>query len=169
MNNNYGNPYSYGYSGTNQQQFGGNQLNPYYGQVNQPYQQYGQTNTYQNTLPQQQTSIRGRVVNSDQDIMPNEVPMDGSLILFPTSDYACIYAKQWDRNGNGIITVKYIPEVVQEEVKTEEVIPNEALVSINERLDEIQSMLKQRQKPYKQNHKNNQNGSNFYKKDVNDD
>lgn len=164
MNNNYGNPYSYGYSGTGQL-YGGNQVNPYYGQVNQPYQ-YGQTNNYQNTLPQQPASIRGRVVNSDQDIMPNEVPMDGNLILFPLSDYSCIYAKQWDRNGNGIITVKYVPEIVKEEEKVEEVIPNEALASINERLDEIQSMLKYRQNHRKQNYKNNQNGSNFHKKEV---
>ena len=72
-----------------------------YPQVNiqpTPYQQ-----------PQQRPSVlHGRVVNSVEEIMPNEVAMDGSVSLFPTKDYSHIYAKAWNSDGT-ITTVEFTP------------------------------------------------------------
>lgn len=170
MSNTYGNPYSFGLSGGNQNNLypnvGGNQV-PSYSSVggNQvpSYSSYGGNQVTPYGVPM---NIPGRVVTSDQDIVPSEVPLDGRLILFPVSDYSCIYAKQWDRNGNGIITVKYVPEIVQEEVA--EKASSVTLEQVSEQLNDIKSMLRHRQKPKNQNYKTNQNGSNYRKKDVND-
>lgn len=161
MSNTYGNPY-----------IGGNQINPYSnigGQQINPYSTFGgnQVNPY--TTPMM---IPGRVVTSDKDIMPSEVSMDGRLILFPLSDYSCIYAKQWDRNGNGIITVKYVPEVVHDEEENEKSTTFD-MASLHKQLEEIKKDIQSissryRSKPKNQRYKKNQNGSNYYKKDVND-
>lgn len=43
--------------------------------------------------------IRGRIVTSEQDIVPAEIPMDGSICLFMTEDCKKVIAKQWNSNG----------------------------------------------------------------------
>ena len=43
--------------------------------------------------------IRGRIVTSEQDIVPAEIPMDGSICLFMTEDCKSVIAKQWNSNG----------------------------------------------------------------------
>lgn len=43
--------------------------------------------------------IRGRIVTSEQDIVPAEIPMDGSICLFMTEDCKRVIAKQWNSNG----------------------------------------------------------------------
>lgn len=43
--------------------------------------------------------IRGRIVTSEQDIVPAEIPMDGSICLFMTEDCKNVIAKQWNSNG----------------------------------------------------------------------
>lgn len=76
--------------------------------------------------------------------MPNEVPMDGSVSLFPTADYSCVYAKAWNANGM-IDTVKYVPEKpeTQPPVQSQDV-----LTAILARLDNIERTLNKRNKPY---------------------
>lgn len=91
---------------------------PYYPQMPNQYQtqppipkldNIGQTQQTPNT-PQ---SIFGHVVNNESEIKPNEVPMDGSIALFPLSDFTSIIAKQWSQDGT-IKTLKFIPDVVKE-------------------------------------------------------
>lgn len=69
------------------------------------------------TTYQQPNYISSRLIKSLDEITPQEVPMDGSVSLFPMEDYSCVYAKAWNRDGT-IRTVKYIPEK-QEEVTQE--------------------------------------------------
>lgn len=76
---------------------------PYYppmgpfGQVQTPtVQPPAQPQQPQNTNP---SYVYGRIVESDADIKPSEVPMDGTLTLFPKSDFSCIYAKRWTKDG----------------------------------------------------------------------
>lgn len=82
--------------------------NPYmpsYTPVQQPNAMpttYGRPNTG-NSAP-----VRGRMVKSDTDISPSDVPMDGFSSYFPAEDGSCIYVKMWDNNGK-IQTRKYIP------------------------------------------------------------
>lgn len=60
--------------------------------------------SYAPTLP-------GRIIQSPDEIKVNEVPMDGSVGIFPTQNYSEIYAKAWNQQGT-IDTIKYIPEQV---------------------------------------------------------
>ena len=59
-------------------------------------------------VPNQIRPVNGRVVSSENDITPNDVPMDNTVSLFPTDDYSCIYAKQWTSDGK-IKTTKFVP------------------------------------------------------------
>ena len=79
------------------------------------------------------SSIPGRVVNTSDEITPQEVPMDGSVSLFPQSDYSCIYAKTWTKEGT-IATVRYVPEQPQENGE-----PKKS--PLEERLDRIEKQL----------------------------
>lgn len=74
------------------------QMYPTYPQF-QPMQTYNQPNQSVNR------TIFGRVINSENDITPNEVPMDGSISLFPLADYSKIFAKQWSQDGTIKTTV----------------------------------------------------------------
>lgn len=85
---------------------------------NMPYPNYYQPNPIQyqqNTASMNQPQpvripLAGRMVGNVSEIVPNEVPMDGSVSFFPQSDYSCIYAKKWNTDGT-IQTVKFVPVV----------------------------------------------------------
>ena len=91
-----------------------------------------------NNVPRQPTMIPGRFVNNPNEIVPQEVPMDGSVALFPVADGSRIYMKGWDNNG-GIQTRSYVLEGAGEQ-------PSDPLSLVMQRLDNIESMLK-KQKP----------------------
>lgn len=102
-------------------------------QMYQPYNQqtmYGQYNSYypyqyqqqrydpqqnqplfnqqQSIQPQQQAGLNGKVVQAVEQITANDVPMDGSVAVFPKQDMSEIYAKSWNADGT-IRTVVYKP------------------------------------------------------------
>lgn len=86
-------------------------------------------------------SIRGRMISDISEVVPKEVPMDGSVSLFPIRDYSCIYAKQWGADGM-IKTQKFIPSVETQTVNEREVNPVDILRSeVMSRLDDIQGMI----------------------------
>lgn len=95
----YGNYYLNGSVGTGYISTGSIQI-----PANQPNPFFNQPNRFQ--------SIPGRLVNNLDEITPQEVPMDGSVSLFPQADYSAIYAKTWTKDGT-IATVKFIPEQPQ--------------------------------------------------------
>lgn len=97
------------------------QMNPY--QISQTnsyvpqYQSYQQAyNPMQNIQrfqqPQQfeqmQQGIFGKVVQSQDSIVANDVPMNGAVAFFPKSDLSEIYAKQWSADGT-ISTMVFKP------------------------------------------------------------
>ena len=97
------------------------QMNPYQmPQANNyipQYQSYQQAyNPMQNIQrfqqPQQfeqmQQGIFGKVVQSQDSIVANDVPMNGSVAFFPKSDLSEIYAKQWSADGT-ISTMVFKP------------------------------------------------------------
>lgn len=97
------------------------QMNPYQmPQANNyipQYQTYQQAyNTMQNIQrfqqPQQfeqmQQGIFGKVVQSQDSIVANDVPMNGAVAFFPKSDLSEIYAKQWSADGT-ISTMVFKP------------------------------------------------------------
>lgn len=69
----------------------------------------GFNNFQRPTIP---AMIPGRLVANADEITPQEVPMDGSVSLFPQNDYSCIYAKTWTKEGT-IATMKFVPEQPQ--------------------------------------------------------
>lgn len=120
MSNNsyFGNPYTWG------------------GNYNPGTSYVPQTGDYsavnRSAVPPRFSSIPGRMVNNLDEITPQEVPMDGSVSLFPQNDYSAIYAKTWTKDGR-ITTVKYIPE--QPQATTEQKSP------LEQHLDRIEQKL----------------------------
>ena len=108
-----------------------------------------QSQTYQNPYVRQPNhfqSIPGRLVNNLDEITPQEVPMDGSVSLFPQNDYSAIYAKTWTKDGT-IATVKFVPEQPQMEPQKSPL--EERLDRIDQRFDKLEKMLSNRNKPKK--------------------
>lgn len=92
-------------------------MNPYQTpQMNSFIPQYGtyqQYNALQNVpryqlQPEIQQGICGKIVQSVDSIMANDVPMNGSVAFFPKSDLSEIYAKQWGADGK-ISTMVFKP------------------------------------------------------------
>ena len=116
--------------------------NYYYQQTPQQYMQNNLPNGQQVRIP-----ISGRIIGNVSEIVPNEVPMDGSVSLFPQNDYSCIYAKKWNTDGT-IQTVKFVPVVDDADLtKTSTNDFNVSLASdineISNRLSKIEELLTQ--------------------------
>lgn len=129
-----------------------------YGQVQPPYIPPVQPTRPQTVQPSTQMAntmnyISGRAVNGPDEITPQEIPMDGTLSLFPQVDQSCIYAKSWNADGT-IKTVRYIPEINNAPI-IDNVTPdiNDILQDIMDRLERIEKNTSYRRKPYNQ-HKN---------------
>lgn len=114
-----------------------------YGQTYPPYYTPSLPTQVQSSPPKQ-NSIPGRLVNNLSEVAPNEVPMDGSVSIFPTNDYSRIYIKAWQSDGT-IKTVAYAPIVSD---GTQE--PEDPTSAILERLDRIEKMVSRNsyKKPY---------------------
>lgn len=80
---------------------------PYAAQSGPVYQQ-PQGPTLQSMNQNQPTPIFGKWVDSPNDITPRDVPMDGTVALFPARNGDTIYAKAWDSTGN-IATIEFHP------------------------------------------------------------
>ena len=85
------------------------------------------------------------MIYSPDEIMPQEVPMDGSVSLFPMHDWSCVYGKWWTSNGQ-IQTVKFILEQPKKQIDESAV----SLTNISERLNKVERYLfknKHKQRP----------------------
>lgn len=98
-----------------------NPANPYLGNSGTGYMNNSSGTTQQTPgysgfnnfqRPVMPAMIPGRLVANADEITPQEVPMDGSVSLFPQNDYSCIYAKTWTKEGT-IATLKFVPEQPQ--------------------------------------------------------
>lgn len=107
--------------------------------------------------PQPVPSLSGRMVTNPQEIRPNEVPMDGSVSFFPSSDGSYIYAKFWGPDGN-IQTRVFVPE---QPISAEEPQGPSEFNQVMARLDKIEQMLANRgQNRQFYNNRNSQTQSN---------
>lgn len=86
-------------------------------------------------------TIPGKVVGQLNDIAPSDVPMDGSISIFPMQDESCILAKSWSTDGT-IRTIKYVPEKTQKE--DHQITPDKN-DEILDRLTTIEKLLNRRQ------------------------
>lgn len=149
------------YSYPSQQQNG--YTNNYAGTGNGTYNQ-GQMNMQNIQDPQNRqfnnqqfkpTYILGRMIKSEEDVVANEVPMDGNYATFIQEDLDTIFLKKWGRNGLiDTKTYKLIPE------NGSAIVQNASPDIYNEimsRLDNIEKCLKRRPQNKKPYNKNNQN------------
>ena len=139
------------------------QMNNYGQQYNpqQPYmdrlaglQQYQQTLQQpqmagtQMSLPNQPIGLNGKMVDTVEQITANDVPMDGSVAIFPTKDMSEIYLKSWTPNGT-IATVVFKPALdeqtnsvsAQPEMKIG--MDNEVTEVFMQRFDELKTKLEE--------------------------
>lgn len=79
---------------------------------NQNQQVYQQRPQQQNSQPPT-PAMQGKWVKAENDIVPMDIPQDGSVVVFPQTDLQVIYLKKWEGNGT-ITTVPYIPNVPQD-------------------------------------------------------
>lgn len=149
---------------TNGTNFNTSGFNPYtpnfYPTYTYPQIQPMQTYTSPSNHPVNR-SIFGRIVTSENDITPNEVPMDGTVSLFPMADYSKIFAKQWNPDGT-IKTTVFVMEVPQEESSRTPTFEEEVF----RRFDSIEKKLNNRGGKY---HKSYNNNGNSQTKDVSSD
>lgn len=104
------------------------------------------------TPPQQQqvpdVAVIGRYVTDISEVVPKEVPMDGSRMFFPMKDESGIYMKYWDSGGT-LREKRFVPEIEPNEVAS--VTPNSPVLTeetiapllapINDRLATIEQVL----------------------------
>lgn len=138
------------------------QMNPYQmPQVNSYVPQYQQAyNPMQNIQrfqqPQQpeqiQQGIFGKVVQSQDSIVANDVPMNGSVAFFPKSDLSEIYAKQWSADGT-ISTMVFKPiqndnpnKLSQDTEKLKIGLSDEATEIFNKHFDTLFSKMEELEK-----------------------
>lgn len=84
-----------------------------YNMGQQPYNQYANIGTmvrdqYMQSQPPQVT-ILGKIIQSPNDIMPGDIPMNGMPCFFPMSDRSAIFMKAWNADGT-ISTMRFLPE-----------------------------------------------------------
>lgn len=118
-----------------------------YGQQYNPQQPYMDRLTglqqYQQTLQQPQIQIQpqqmpiglnGKMVDAVDQITANDVPMDGSVAIFPKKDMSEIYLKSWTPNGT-IATVVFRP--VMEESNSSTSVHESLKVGLSDEVTEV--------------------------------
>lgn len=117
-------------------------INPnYYNQYQPSYMsQYNNPYSYQQQLqPQQQTLVNpvpssqgfvGRMVNNFDEIVANDVPMDGRSAVFLKNDLSEIQVRSWSNDGR-IQPITYKPILDQNGVQTENLSNNPQNVKID--------------------------------------
>lgn len=83
-------------------------------QGRQAVQQPIQPSAPQSQPQAQVPSMQGKWIKEEKDVVPMDIPQDGSVVVFPQTDLQVIYLKKWEGNGT-ITTVPYIPNVSQEQ------------------------------------------------------
>lgn len=78
-----------------------------------PRNQNQQQVQQQNPQSPQALAMKGKWVQTEKDIVPMDIPQDGSVVVFPQTDLQVIYLKKWESDGT-ITTVPYIPNIPQQ-------------------------------------------------------
>lgn len=118
--------------------------NPYY-QRYQPmeYQQSYPQNpqVYQQTYPQTSIGLQGKLVDSIQTARNMDIPLDGSISYYPTTDGSTIVAKQLMKDGSSKITI-YKPSETNEDLITGD-FKNDETNYIKEELKSIKTQIRE--------------------------
>lgn len=131
------------------QNTGGNTQSSPLGPVASRYPQTQQSMPSQPPL----TISLGRVVNSEEEISANDIPMNGSICLFLKRDLSCIYAKAWNNNFNIDSACYYLTPVPNQNNSS----ADDFQTQIFNRFDKIEAMLNSKQS-YNKDKQNNRSG-----------
>lgn len=104
------------------------------------------------TTPAPKQTIFGKIVQNESQITPNDVPMDGTIAIFPLQDFSRIIAKQWTPNGL-IQTLEYLPANAKDDNPT--VTLDDVMSHMDERLDQIEDLFTKPKQPVMRNSDNN--------------
>lgn len=96
----------------------------------------------QQPVMQQPAGLSGRFVQSAEQVVANDVPMDGSVAVFPKQDMSEIYAKQWNSDGT-IQTVVYRPVTTEQPKAADPAQDKFNYDAIMGRLDELSGKIDQ--------------------------
>lgn len=124
------------------------QGNPQMVQNQQPQQVFMQPQPLQSP-----SYIVGRFVQSPDDIKASEVPMDGTITVFPLLTGKHVITKWWDQNGK----LNQNVYVLQEEAQTKDSQPQpmfpfyQLQASVNARFDSLEKLIKKNNRPYYNN------------------
>lgn len=105
-------PYQQTYANNYPYPWGGVTPAPQYGSTQQPAQYAAQAQPPQQPQPQRKP-VAGHYVGGESDIAAGDVPMDGSLGVFPAQDGSCIYVRQLQPDFT-VRCAKYVPEPEKE-------------------------------------------------------
>lgn len=106
---------------------------------NQQNQQVYQAPVQQQNSQPQAPAMQGKWVKAENDIVPMDIPQDGSVVVFPQTDLQVIYLKKWEGNGT-ITTVPYIPNIPQQQPQGPT--PEEQFqTSVQQRLTNVEQLL----------------------------
>lgn len=67
-------------------------------------------------------TLPGCYVDSEDDIVPRDVPMDGSISFFPSKDLSKIYIRQWNKVGD----LEHLTYVLQQPMQGSQESPSSA-------------------------------------------
>lgn len=124
-----------------QMQGGQNGQNMMYGQQSQMQQQQVRTPSY----------FLGRFVQSPEEIMAAEIPMDVPLAIFPLVDGKTIITKRWNQDGKLEPRVYVLQDDETAETQKSEDPLAEFMEAVNGRFDNIEKLIKKNNRPYYQN------------------
>ena len=93
-------------------------VNPMYFQQYPQYQNPSMQYSGYNQPQQMVESLNGKMVDSIDQITPNDVPMNGSVAIFPKRDMSEMYVRRWNTNGT-ISTTLYVPKLDEIEPQAE--------------------------------------------------
>ena len=153
-------------------------FNPYYAPYAFPAIPTYMPNAVPNTTPQVQPQqgysmpnpfvskpIHGHTIKDENtEIAPNDVPMDGTVSLFPTENYSCIFAKHWNKDGK-ITTTKFVPVPSDEDYVPTPGFEDE----MRSRMDELKTLIQQNGHSYTQQNRNYNKKSNYNRNKQNGD
>lgn len=109
-------------------------------QTQQPYPpNFQQSSQGMQVVQQPPAQFVGRYVDDISNVMPNEVPMDGRMALFPKKDLTEVYLKGWNANGE-MKTFRYILDqsLMSAPAQTQET----DISKILDRLDQLEEQIK---------------------------
>lgn len=86
--------------------------------------------------------LQGHEIQAEEDILPKDVPMDGSAGWFPAQNLQFVVMRRWNKQGtfDTVLYVPYQPEAPQKQPESSTSL-DDFMAAINARFDKIEKVL----------------------------